>query len=379
MASTSPFLSFNNFYLRSHPPSASILLSDSFQVLPYKLYDRDLFIITNSTTVDLSSSRFLNLFAANPSSVLIKITHMSTNFRDRGDLEQRIRSSEISNYFIGSDFVAVVVAVGSSVNSLSVSDRVIPSHVYPSHGLACVTASTGLFLIHSDRLAVVPSDMPDDVAASFSVPFQTASSLVRRSNALNDCKHALVTAPNSATSLAVMQILSSLDIPFTILARNNSSLSKLHSLGFDRVIIADPSSSDFDITLSSSFADMRFTHVFDNFPDVYAFHLSPFLSYSCKYMFAGLLDQGLYFQDNANSSLLFSQILHRFMMKNINFIGNCLGAHADLLSALELFSSSGLTVSIDSQYGFDDIPHFIDSSFGSTPRFGKAVLALNSI
>ena len=108
-------------------------------------------------------------------------------------------------------------------------DQVIPSHVYPSHGLACVTASTGLFLIHSDRLAVVPSDMPDDVAASFSVPFQTASSLVRRSNALNDCKHALVTAPNSATSLAVMQILSSLDIPFTILARNNSSLSKLHS------------------------------------------------------------------------------------------------------------------------------------------------------
>ena len=74
MASSSRFLSFNNFYLRSHPPSASILLSDSFQVLPYKLYDRDLFIITNSTTVDLSSSRFLNLLAANPSSVLIKIT-----------------------------------------------------------------------------------------------------------------------------------------------------------------------------------------------------------------------------------------------------------------------------------------------------------------
>ena len=32
-----------------------------------------------------------------------------------------MRSSEISNYFIGIDFVAVVVAVGSSVNSLSVS------------------------------------------------------------------------------------------------------------------------------------------------------------------------------------------------------------------------------------------------------------------
>ena len=379
MSSNTNLLSFNNFYLRSQPPSASILFSDSFHVSPYKLYDRELFIISSSSTVDLCSNRFADLLVAHPSSVLIKITHLSTNFRDRGDLEQRIRSSEISNYFIGSDFVAVVVAVGASVTSLAVSDRVIPSHTYPDHGLASVTASSGLLLIESDRLVVIPSFIPDSVAASFSVPFQTAFSLVRRSNAASSCSHALVTAPSSATSLAVMQILSGFDIPFTILARNSSSISKLQSLGFDRIIIADPTSPDFDSKLAVAFSNLEFTHVFDNFPDVYAFHLTPFLSFSSKYMFAGLLDQGLYFQDHANSRLLFSQILHRFMMKNVHFIGNCLGSHQDLLSALDLYSDSDLTVSIDSHHDFNHISDFIDSSFASVTRFGKSVLTLNGV
>ena len=60
---------------------------------------------------------------------------------------------------------------------------------------------SGLLLIESERLVVIPSLIPDSVAASFSVPFQTAFSLVRRSNAASSCSHALVTAPSSATSL----------------------------------------------------------------------------------------------------------------------------------------------------------------------------------
>ena len=376
MLASSNLLTFNNFYLRSKPPAASILLSDSFEVKPFKLYDQDLFIVSGSSTIDLRSRRIADLLDMHPSCVLIQITYMSTNFRDRGDLEQRIRSSTISNYYIGSDFVATVVAVGSSVSSLSVSDRVIPSHSYPSQGLACVTASSGLFLIDSLSLVAIPSEISNHIAASFSVPYQTAFSLVRRSDAQNSCTHALVTAPNSATSLAVMQILSCFDLPFTILARSHSSIPKLHSLGFDRIVVADPYASDFDATLDSLFLDLKFSHVFDNFPDVYAFHLTPFLDYSAKYIFAGLLDQGLYFQDPATSSLLFSQILHRFMMKNVHFIGNCLGTRQDLLSVLHLFSSSSMNVSIDSCFDFQSISDFINASFVS-PRFGKAVLALN--
>ena len=107
--------------------------------------------------------------------------------------------------------------------------------------------------------------------------------------------------------------------------------------------------------LASSLSGLEITHVFDNFPDVYAFHLTTFLSFSCRYMFAGLLHQGVYFQDNANPTLLFSSILHRFMLKNIHFIGNCLGMHEDLQSAIDLYCSSSLNVTIDSQYSFNEI------------------------
>lgn len=372
-------LSFNSFYLRSDPPEASILLSSANRVSPFRLYDQDLFIISSSSTIDLRSTRFTELLLANPSSVLIRISHLSTNFRDRGDLEQRIRSSSTSNYFIGSDFVGVVVAVGSSVTGLSVSDRVIPSHTYPPNGLASVTASSGLLLLDANCLLVVSSDVQDIVAASFSVPYQTAFSLVRRSEALTSLTHALITAPTSATSLAIMQILRSYDLPFTVLARNNSSLSKLHLLGFDRIIVANPDSSDFSSILSSSLSGLEISHVFDNFPDVYAFHLVPFLAFSCRYMFAGLLDQGVFFQDNGYSPLLFSQVLHRFMMQNIHFIGNCLGSRQDLVSALELLSSSNICVSIDNCCEFNQISDFINSSFFSSSRFGKSVLALNPV
>ena len=237
MSAHTSLLSFNSFYIRSELPSGSILLSSTSRVSPFRLYDSDLFIVSSSSSVDLRSQRFLDLLSQYPSSVLLRISHLSTNFRDRGDLEQRIRSSTHSNYFIGSDFVGEVVAIGSLVTNLSVSDRVIPSHSYPSQGLVTTTASSGLLLVDSSRLLVIPNNLQDTVAASFSVPYQTAYSLVRRSGAFTSLKHALITAPTSTTSLAIMQILRFHNLPFTILARDQSSISKLNSMGFDRVLL----------------------------------------------------------------------------------------------------------------------------------------------
>ena len=66
------------------------------------------------------------------------------------------------------------------------------------------------------------------------------------------------------------------------------------------------------------------------------------------------------------------------MMKNIHFIGNCLGSRQDLISALELHTTSGLDISIDSEYGFSQIPDFINSSFVLPPlrqkRFFNLIL-----
>ena len=231
-------------------------------------------------------------------------------------------------------------------------------------------------LVDSSRLLVIPNNLQDTVAASFSVPYQTAYSLVRRSGAFTSLKHALITAPTSATSLAIMQILRFHNLPFTILARDQSSISKLNSLGFDRVIVANPYSAEFSSVLSASLSNLQISHVFDNFPDVYAYHLTPYLAFSCRYMFAGLLDQGILFQDKSQSSLLFSQVIHRFMMKNIHFIGNCLGTHQDLVSSLDLLTSPNVRVSIDSLFEFNNIGQFLNSSFLSPLRFGKSVLSL---
>lgn len=368
---------FNSFHLRSSPPPSSDIFNCNVNIASFTLYNQDLYLISVKSSIDLNSERFAQFLFANSYHVLIKITSLSTNFRDRGDLEIRLRNPAISNYFIGSDFVATVLLVGSSVDNLKVSDRVIPSHCFPGKGLVSVTASTGLLMVDSRLLVSIDSSISDPIAASFSVPYQTASSLIRRSGVLSSCKHALVTAPNSATSLAIIQLLILHKVPFTVLARSELSSQQLSSFSVDNFIIANPHSESFNSQLSIGLSGLNISHVFDNFPDVYAPSLVPHVGYACRYMFAGLLDQGVYFQDPTFSSLSFSKIIHIFMMKNIQFVGNCLGSHSDLLSALQLLSSNKISPTIDSIFPVHDIDRFITRSF-SSGRSGKSVLSLNA-
>jgi len=96
-------------------------------------------------------------------------------------------------------------------------------------------------------------------------------------------------------------------------------------------------------------------------------------------MFAGLLDQGELFQEKPSHAILFSQIIHRMMMKNIRFVGNCLGSDSDLVSALDLLMGSRINVTIDSIYPFHQIGRFIKRSFESSSRTGKCVLVLSNV
>jgi len=373
-----PLVSFNSFHLRSSPPPSSDIFNSNINIIPFILHQQDLYLVSVKSSIDLKSDRLTQLLLAKPNHVLIKISSLSTNFRDRGDLELRIRNNEISNYFIGSDFVGTVLLVGSSVDNLKLSDRVIPSHCFPGNGLVSVTASTGLLMVDSRLLVSIDSSISDPIAASFSVPYQTASSLIRRSGVLSSCTHALVTAPNSATSLAIIQLLISYKVPFTVLARSELSLQQRSSLRVDNFVLANPLSESFNSQLSIGLSGLNISHVFDNFPDVYAPSLVPHVGYGCCYMFAGLLDQGVYFQDPTPSNVLFSQIIHSFMMKNIQFVGNCLGSHSDLLSALQLLSSNKISPTVDSIFSFHEIDCFITRSF-SSGRSGKSVLLLNAL
>lgn len=371
-------VSFNSFYLASSPPDSDILIRDDNTVSPIRIHDQSLFLVLSRNAVRLDSPKFSRVLSSNPFGVLIKILSLSTNFRDRGDLELRLLNPSINKYFVGSDFVGEVVYKGPSVDTMSVGDIVIPSHTYPEYGLASVTASAGILFVDARRLIVVPSGISHSVAASFSVPYQTAYSLVRRSGIRDSPDaHALITAPRSATSLAVMDLLRSFSIPFTVCLRSESVKTSLPAFVTSDIVVANPSSESFASDLSVGLSNRRITHVFDNFPDVYAFHLCPLLEHSCVYMFAGLLDQGVLFQDRPSFSLAFAQVLHRFMMKNIRFIGNCLGTRSDISSALSLLSDSRLSPVIDSVFPFESAEAFITQSFVSRDRVGKAVLDIN--
>ena len=371
-------LRFNSFYLCSKPPGLSVLLQDDTSVLSFCLYEQPLYLVSSTRSIDLCSSQLTSLLSSNSYGVLIKVLALSTNFRDRGDLEQRLSNASITKYFIGSDFVGKVISIGSSVTHLSVGDHVIPSHTYPPHGIVSVTASAGILYIDARRLLRINMSVALSTAGSFSVPFQTASSLIRRAEIINKPgAHAIITAPRSATSLAVMQILRSLSIPFTILCRSRSLLQPLKSLGFSDVIVADPSSESFSSELASNLSDIFVTHVFDNFPDAYAFDLLPCIQENSVYIFAGILDQGVLFQDQSEYKPSFTGILHRMMVKNIHFIGNCLGSHDDLLSAWNLIEKSAITPVIDSLFSFNEIQAFIKRSFQAPDRIGKSVLHLN--
>ena len=369
----------NSFYLSTKVPPASEILNKNNKIEPFTLYDQELFIARSSKKIFIPEHMRVGILAKKPKCALVQVLALSTNFRDRGDLELRMLNPAISRYYIGSDFVGRVVAIGSDVDDLQIGDRVIPSHAYPSNGLVSVTASAGLLLIDSGRLLKIPEKISDPIAAAFSVPFQTAYSLVRRSGAIESCSHAIVTAPHSATSLATIQILTSFNIPFSIISRSELDCRDFGGSRAQRIIVADPSKPSFSDDLRASLSYLNVSHVFDNFPDVYAYDLISCLSHESVYMFAGLLDQGELFQEKPSHAILFSQIIHRMMMKNIRFVGNCLGSDSDLVSALDLLMGSRINVAIDSIYPFHQIGRFIKRSFESSSRTGKCVLVLRKL
>lgn len=369
----------NSFYLSDKIPPASEILSEINRIEALKLCDQELFITRSSRQLNIAKLIKGSALASKPRCVLVQVVALSTNFRDRGDLELRMINPAISRYFIGSDFVGRIVAIGSDVGELQIGDRVIPSHAYPDNGLVSVTASAGLLLIDSSRLLKIPDKITDPIAASFSVPYQTAYSLVRRSGVTESCSHAIVTAPRSATSIAIMQILGALDIPFSVISRSELDEKSFGGLRAQRIIVVDPLKASFSDELRGSLSTLDVSHVFDNFPDVYAYSLVPYLSHESVYMFAGLLDQGELFQEKSGHAILFSQIIQRLMMKNIRFVGNCLGTDSDLVMALDLLLGSRINASVDSIYPYDQIGCFLKRSFESPSRIGKCVLVLSNV
>ena len=121
---------------------------------------------------------------------------------------------------IGSEFVGEVAAVGADVTGLALGDRVMGDNHYIgagdagrdyAEGVPTNAASQEYQVFHPAKLIAVPPEMPDEVAAAFSIGAQTAYSMVRKL-ALPYGGHVLVTAARSNTSLFVISALKQLGV-----------------------------------------------------------------------------------------------------------------------------------------------------------------------
>ncbi|MEH1770601.1 MAG: zinc-binding alcohol dehydrogenase family protein [Nostoc sp.] len=317
--------------------------------------------------------------------VLVKKTAFSCNYRDKAIIfEATIKSPEDSFFVVGSDFVGEVVDIGSEVIGLKIGDRVIANNAYPESGVPGVIAgipsnseSKEYQVFHQVKLMKIPRQIPDEVAAAFSIGAQTSYSIVRK---LNPTKGAniLVTAAKSNTSLFVINALKKYDV--NIYATTTSKLfeDELKALGVKEVILVDSKANSLLENQSIQKITAKtggFNCVFDPFFDLYLEQVVQLMAIGGKYITCGIYDQycELINQPFTPSSSNLNRVISYVMTNNLEIIGNCIGLTEDLQNAIQDYVSGDLKVIIDSVFTGNQIGAFFERTYNAKDRFGKVV------
>ena len=314
--------------------------------------------------------------------VMVQKNAFSCNYRDIAYIlhaQQKINESanEVKFRPIGSEFCGVVVETGNNVKHLKQGDRVIPNAFYPSPnpnvapGVATNSASNEYEVFHADKLVSIPSEMPDEVGAAFTIGAQTAYAMADRLQ-INEHGRILITGINSNTSLFVLNTL--LGLGFTKISgicRNEQLIPRIKALGLSNIFVVPSDSKDNLVDIPEIREDIiqhgRFDYVIDPFADSNMLKCLSVLAMNGKYIYCGMSDQVRFTQQVINSSH-FQHIL----TANISIIGNCLGSSEHLEKSIKLFEQQKLTVVLD-EVITNDITRFIERSFLARDKFGKVV------
>jgi NADPH:quinone reductase-like Zn-dependent oxidoreductase len=334
------------------------------------------------------NDRFRKLLLEHPNKVLVRTSAFSLNFRDRADIELRLKSLSSTQSFaieFGSDFVGTVIDKGAKVNSLEIGQRVIPSSVFPtfrpdgSRGIPCTIASREFLLLPAYALVPIADEMDDLTAAGFTIPYQTAAAMIRRSGFSPNHGPCLVTSVRASTSIALIQILKAKGYEVVGLSRSNSHSDKLKSIGLDFLITYDYQSDDIETEIVRSCKGYGpFSLVFDMFPDLYLPSMISLMAEGGRYVTCGILNQGQMFQEsNLKSSHLTTNHLSQIIFKGIHISGSCLGEDCDLLEALNLYSQAAFRVTIDMVFTDTHSHGFLERSFASQLRFGRTIFSFS--
>lgn len=364
----------------------SVCNPDFQKIYPQSIID--LFSFSdNNISIGLLPIEYSNNRSVTNQDVLVEVNAFSCNYRDRAAILNAHnscitlgRQSKIAYAGFGSDFIAIVKKVGSKVKYLKEGDRVIPDCMYYDttsefrEGVPTNFASQRMHIFNENKLIKIPDEMPDEVAASFSIASQTSYSMIRKASIKKHDK-ILITAATSNTSLATIKAAKKAGAKVFVTSSNPKNEKTLLDWGADVFIPIEAFiNGKLDSYIESSFFDV----VIDPYYDLYINGVIKHINYNGKYIFCGFCEQ---YEQLDKESLFFREdyknIFIDCMVRNISIIGNCIGLRSDLENAIEDYIKSDYNILIDSVYSGSDFISFLNQSFKNPSRIGKVVYVYN--
>ncbi len=326
----------------------------------------------------------------NRARVLVRQRAFSCNYRDKGLLLGALHDAYRHSYLvIGSEFAGEVVAVGAEVTDLKPGDRVMGDNHYLGagdagrdyrEGVPTNAASQEVQAFHRAKLIAIPREMPDAVAAAFTIGAQTAYSMVRKLAPAAGA-NVLVTSARSNTSLFTINALKKHGVNVYATSTSARREPELAALGVRELFVVDPAAGWAGQARLQAIvrAIGGFDGVIDPFFDL---HLSPaveVLAAGGRYITCGHYDQylGLIGQASPYERPDLYRTLLAAIWKNVQIICNCVGLTGDLQQAIADYVAGDFTVVLDSVYNGAAIGAFLDRSFNAGDRFGKVVYAFD--
>jgi len=322
----------------------------------------------------------------NESQVLVNTKAFSCNYRDKKLIFAALQNGAAQSYYvIGSEFVGEVVAVGSEVVDLAVGDRVIGNNWYLGmltrtnelrEGVTTNHASKEFQVIHQSKLIRIPSQMPDTIAASFSLNSQSAYSMLRKLD-LKPRSRILLTAAKSNVSLFVLNALRKYDVDIFVTSTSFSFEQRLKELGVTGIIKVSNNANGSVNQRSLHEGASRvgpFDSVVDPFFDLHFNSAIRLMAPGGRYItcgFVGLKPSNG--EPEPHTEVTTTEALEFAVLRNLQFIGNCLGSTEDLKNAIQDFTEGSYNVIVDSVHRGDQIASFFNRTYSARDRFGKVV------
>lgn len=320
--------------------------------------------------------------------VLVRKRAFSCNYRDKTLISLMAARppgprSVGGFYVVGSEFAAEVMAIGASVTSLRVGDRVMGDGAWPDSGVDGVApgvptnhASREQEIFHEAKLVRVPSSMPDPVAAAFSIGAQTSYSMIRRGR-IRPGARVLVLSAGSNTSLFLLSALRGRGAIVHAVSTSHRVADRVARFGAEELHIAtadDRSLLEVDSLRRVVERTGEFDCILDPFYDLHIGRAIGMVAPGGAYVYCGLQEQfSAVGRPRRGVRGGADDVFFEALVRGADIVANCLGSHSDLHRAIRDFEDGTFEVPLDACVSDAGAGAFLDRTFSAPDRHGKVV------